>query len=80
MIRLFFFLLGFGFSVVGLMYMILYLNLLPIGYTWLEYLKFLFSRIECIIGFIGFIILTVTIFYKGEKSNDIYIWYFIKLE
>ena len=73
MIRFFFFLLGFGFSVIGMMYIILYLNLLTMGYTLVEYIKFIFSRIECILGFIGFTIVTIVIFYKGEKKNDVYI-------
>ncbi len=73
MIRLFFLLLSFGFCIMGFMYMILYLNLLTIGYSLYDYFKFIITRIECIQGFIGFIMLSITIFYKGDKDNDLYI-------
>ncbi|MDD6878879.1 MAG: hypothetical protein PUD59_01430 [bacterium] len=66
MTRLFFFLLGFGLSIIGFMYVVLYLNLIPIGYTFVEYLDFIIKRPECILGFIGFMILNVTIFYKEK--------------
>ena len=73
MIRFFFFLLGFGFSVIGMMYAILYLNLLTMGYSFLEYIKFIFTKIECLFGLIGFIVVTITIFYKGGKKYDLYL-------
>ena len=47
---------GFGLMVLGFTYIILYINLLSIGYNFLEYVNFIFSRIECyfvIIGLIG---------------------------
>ena len=73
MLRIFFFLLGFGFCVIGFMYMVLYLNLFTIGYNLYEYLKFIITRGECILGIIGFIIISTTIFYKGDNKNDLYI-------
>lgn len=73
MFRIFFFLLGFGFSVIGMMYMILYLNLLTIGYNISQYIKYILSRSECILGLIGLLIVTITIFYKGGNKNDFYI-------
>jgi len=73
MIRIIFFLLGFGFSVIGFMYMVLYLNLFSLGYTLKEYFIFIFSRYECILGIIGFLVVTFTIFYKGDKKHDLYI-------
>lgn len=72
MTRVFFFLLGFGMSVIGFMYMIIYLNLMTMGYSFFEYIVFIFKRIECIFGFIGLIVVTITIFYKGD-NNVIYI-------
>ena len=73
MIRMFFLLLSFGFCIMGFMYMILYLNLLTIGYDLYDYFRFIITRFECIQGFIGFIMLFITIFYKGDKEDDIYI-------
>jgi hypothetical protein len=37
--RFFFFLLGFGLTVIGLVYIIGYLNLLTIGYNFIEFVK-----------------------------------------
>ena len=71
MVRIVLFLLGFGFSVIGFMYMILYLNLFSLGYSMKEYLNFIFSRYECILGVIGFLVVTFTIFYKGDKKHDL---------
>ena len=71
MFRIVLFLLGFGFSVIGFMYMILYLNLFALGYSIKEYLIFIFSRYECILGIIGFLVVTFTIFYKGDKKHDL---------
>ena len=41
MLETFLFLIGFGLSIIGFMYIILYLNYLTIGYTFLDYLNFL---------------------------------------
>ena len=70
--RIFFFLLGFGLSVIGFTYIIGYLNLLTMGYTFIEYFVFIFKRSECIIAIIGFLLITFSIF-KGGNKNDIYL-------
>jgi len=72
MTRLFFFLVGFGLTVIGCIYIISYLNLLSIGYNFIEYVQYIVRRIECINAPIGIIIMFLAL-YKGEK-NDIYIW------
>ena len=77
MTRLFFFLFGFGLTVIGFVYVISYLNLLTIGYNFLEYVKFISRRFECIITLIGIIIMFLTV-YLGGKNNELYLWYFIK--
>ena len=53
MTRIFFFLLGFGFTVLGFVYIISYLNLLTIGYNFLEYVKFISGRLECYYSILG---------------------------
>jgi len=75
MLRIFFFLCGFGLMVVGFTYIILYLNLLSIGYNFSEYVNFIFSRVECYFVLIGLIILILSIFIKGEKKYELYLWY-----
>ena len=73
MTRVFFFLLGFGMSVIGFMYMMLYLNLTTMGYSFFEYICFILKRSECILGFIGLLLVTATIYYKGDNNNVIHI-------
>ena len=73
MIRTLLFLLGFGLTVIGFMYIILYLNLLTMGYSVVDYIMFVLKRRECIYDIIGLIIITITIFCKGENDNVIYI-------
>ena len=75
MLRIFFFLCGFGLMVVGFTYIILYLNLLSIGYNFSEYVNFIFSRVECYFVLIGLIILILSIFIKGDKEYELYLWY-----
>lgn len=66
MLLIFLFLIGFGLAIIGSMYIILYLNYLTIGYTFLEYLKLISLRFECWFFIIGLLILTLVIFKKGD--------------
>lgn len=66
MIRVFFFLLGFGLMVIGCSFIILYLNLTTMGYNFLEYVNFIIGRIECYFSIIGFIIMVLSITVKGD--------------
>lgn len=72
-LRIFFFLFGFGLMVVGFTYVILYLNLLTSGYNFFEYVNFIYSRVECYFVIIGLIILVLSVFIKGEKGYELYI-------
>jgi len=74
-LRIFFFLFGFGLMVVGFTYIILYLNLLSVGYNFLEYVNFIFSRVECYFVVVGLVILILSMFIKGEKEYELYLWY-----
>ncbi len=73
MMRMFFFLLGFGFMVIGFTYIITYMNLMSMGYDVLDYLKFIISKVECQFSVIGFIIVFIVIFTKGSEKDDIHI-------
>ncbi len=68
MLRIVLFLVGFGFSIIGFIYIIAYLNYLSIGYTLLEYLMLIMTKIECLLAIIGIIFLNIAIFMKGEKN------------
>lgn len=75
--RIFIFLLGFGLTVIGMVYTISYLNLLTIGYNFLEYVNFIIRRIECLYTVIGFILIYISIYMKGEE-DELRIWYNFK--
>ena len=68
MVRIMFFLVGFGFSIIGFVYIIAYLNYLSIGYSLTDYLKFILTRIECMISLVGICFINIAIFMKGEKN------------
>ena len=76
MMRFFFFLVGFGLTLVGCIYIIIYLNLTTIGYNFLDYVKFIIKRPECLISLIGIIIIYFSI--PKEDNNELHIRYFSK--
>lgn len=67
--RTFLFLFGFGLSVISLSYIIIYLNLLTMGYNFLEYVNFIIRRIECLNLIIGLLMIFIIL---GGK-NELYI-------
>ena len=73
MSRIFFFLLGFGLMTIGFVYIILYLNIISIGYNFSYYVKFISRRIECYFSIIGFIIINLSIYIKGAKKHGLYL-------
>ena len=78
LIRIFFFLIGFGLTIIGSVYIISYLNLLTIGYNFSEYVNFISRRIECINALVGIILICLTIFVKGGDKNELHLWYSFK--
>lgn len=70
MLRLMMFLLGFGLSIIGFIYIITYLNYLTVGYTWNEYMHLLLTKPECLLALIGMFILCIVIFAR-RNDNDI---------
>ena len=73
MSRIFFFLFGFGLMTIGFVFIILYLNILSIGYNFSYYVNFISRRIECYFSIIGFIILNLSIYLKGDKKYGLYL-------
>ena len=43
----------------GLVWLIIYFNLFSFGYSILEYLEFIFKRVECIFFFIGVVLFII---------------------
>lgn len=73
LIRFFFFLIGFGLTVIGSVYILVYLNLLTIGYNFLEYVNFIIRRFECLIFIFGVIIMYISIMLPGGKDNELHL-------
>lgn len=73
MVRVFFFLLGFGFTVIGFSFIVLYLNLTTMGYNFVNYVNFISRRIECYYSIIGLIIMMLSIWIKGDKKDEFYL-------
>lgn len=71
--RIFFFLIGFGLTVIGFSYIILYLNLLSIGYNFSQYVNFIIRRVECYYSVIGIVIMILSMMIKGDKNNEQYL-------
>lgn len=59
MITIIMYLLGLFLCIIGAFFIFINLNLLVIGSSYLDYFKFIFSNIECLLFFIGIIILIV---------------------
>ena len=64
-IRVFFLLTGFGLAVIGGINIVAYLNLLAIGYSFIDYLLFIKDRVECYLLLIGFLIICISIYFRG---------------
>jgi len=68
-IKFFLFLFGFVLSIIGLVYDISYLNLLTMGYNFSFYVKFIFSRIECLLFLFGILIMFFSFILKGDRNE-----------
>lgn len=77
MARFFFFLVGFGLTLIGSIYIIIYLNLTTIGYNFLEYVNFIIRQPECLIAIVGIILIFLSI--PKEEKDELHIRYFFKL-
>ncbi|GGN60329.1 MULTISPECIES: hypothetical protein [Oceanobacillus] len=68
MFYIFWFLIGFGLTVTGGVTFIGYLNLLPAGVSWLEFLQFITLRIECYFFPIGIVIMLLVLYRYPNNS------------
>ena len=64
--KFFIFLIGFGLTTVGLVYIIAYLNLLTLGYNFFDYVNFIIRRIECLNTIFGIILMNLSIYLGGR--------------
>ena len=68
MFRILLFLIGFGLTTIGLVYLILYLNLFSFGYNFLDYVNFIIRRIECLNVFFGIILMIISLNIGGKSE------------
>ena len=71
LIKIFLFLIGFGLTTIGSVYIICYINLFSIGYYFLQYVNFIIRRVECLNFFIGIIIMILSTKIGGK--NELYL-------
>jgi len=62
--RIILFIISFLLMVFGCTFIFVYINLFSFGYTILDYLKFIFSRVECLCFFVGLILYVILIIKK----------------
>lgn len=67
--KIFLILLGIILISYSLFFIIIYLNLLNMGYNIYEYIKYIFTNIECLFIFVGILIIYLTL---RRKKNEIY--------
>lgn len=65
------FLIGFGLTVIGCVYIISYLNLLTLGYNFWDYVKYIIVKPECIMAPIGIIIIVLSITIFGGIRDEL---------
>lgn len=70
--RIFVFLLGYALTVIGFIYIISYLNLMSLGYNFLDYVNFIVRRLECLYSVIGIILILISIYLPGG-NYELYI-------
>lgn len=66
MIRLFFYLVGFGFSVVGGMMVIAYLNFITPERGFSEYMSYIATRVECYLLPFGLLLMWGSLSFPGR--------------
>lgn len=71
--RIIYFILGIIITSSALMYIVIYSNLLRMGYSMLDYVKYVLSSIECTKIFIGIILIILSL--KKGRKNELYLQY-----
>ena len=60
---------GIFFCSIGSMFVVIYLNLLNMGYNFREYVHFIIVKPECIILFLGIFNIYLALKRKGKKNG-----------
>ena len=62
---------GFGFTVIGSIYLIAYLNLFSFGYNFIDYVHFICGQLECIYFIVGILMMLLSIYLTGGKKDEL---------
>ncbi|MBE6153722.1 MAG: hypothetical protein E7166_05820 [Firmicutes bacterium] len=73
LVRVFTFLFGFVMMVIGFSFLILYLNLLTIGYSFIEYVNFIIRRPEIYCLIVGMIVVILITIIPGGNKNELHL-------
>ena len=65
------FIIGFILSSLSLTFLLLYINVLNIGYSFLDFINFIIRKWELYLFFVGIILMVISL--RKEKNNDIYL-------
>ncbi len=71
--RVFLFILGVILCASSLCFIILYLNLISMGYTFSNYVNFIIKRIECWNLIIGILLIIISMIKRKEHNYDLYL-------
>lgn len=69
LIKILMFLIGFILSSLSLTFIILYLNIINLGYTFISFVNFIIRRWEFYLLFVGIILMILSL--RKDKKNDI---------
>lgn len=69
--KFFFFVAGVFLTSYGLTFIIIYLNLLNMGYTLFGYIKYILTHFECLIIILGIILLYLS--FERKDKNELYL-------
>lgn len=69
LVKVFLFLCGFGFMLIGFSTLILYINLFSFGYNFKEYVCYILKLPEFYYLVVGFILVNFSILKKGEENE-----------
>ena len=78
LIKIITFIIGFILSSISLTFIILYLNIINLGYTFLDFLNFIIRKWELYLFFIGIILMIIGL--RKDKNNDLCLWFTYKFK
>lgn len=73
LLKFFMFIIGFTLSSLSLTFLFLYLNILNIGYSFIEFINFIIKKWELYLFFIGIILMIISL--RKGKPHDICLWF-----